>query len=305
VTSRQAGLPSADLAFCFPCQPLAPFEWDPAVAAGHPEAEEMLRRAAEALTDPSLSAPTRLQVITFASAAACASVLLAENRRPASCLPHSMGLYAALVAAGACEFIPMLRYVVEAGQAIHEFGRAGDYEMASIFGIPNREVETLCREREGVYIANYNATGHAVVSGLRPAVEAVCRAALERDCYEVRPLGTGVPLHTPLMRPVSRRLAGTLGGLTVAPPRATVFCPYRVAPLAPAEIPDTLAEHISQPVRFEAMVQAVVGAGVRLILEVGYEKLLSKFVGWTAPDLAARSVGSARALQREIRLAGR
>ncbi|EFK95781.1 malonyl CoA-acyl carrier protein transacylase, partial [sediment metagenome] len=135
--------------------------------------------------------------------------------------------------------------VVEAGQAIHEFGRTGDYEMASIFGIPNREVETLCREREGVYIANYNATGHAVVSGLRPAVEAVCRAALERDCYEVRPLGTGVPLHTPLMRPVSRRLAGTLGGLTVAPPRATVFCPYRVArsrrPTSPAHSPSTSA----------------------------------------------------------------
>ena len=30
-------LPHAELAFCFPCQPLDSFEWDASAAEGHPE----------------------------------------------------------------------------------------------------------------------------------------------------------------------------------------------------------------------------------------------------------------------------
>jgi hypothetical protein len=48
------------------------------------------------------------------------------------------------------------------------------------------------------------------------------------------------------------------------------------------------------------MVKQITAAGVGLVLEVGYEKLLSKFIGWTNPEIAARSVGSARSLDREI-----
>ncbi len=300
VRPRRIDLPRRDLAFCFPCQPLNDFAWDASAAAGHPEVEAMFSLATKRLDDRSLAPPTRLQVVTYTSAVTFASLLLESGLKPVTCLPHSMGLYAALVTAGACEFEPMLQYVIDAGQAIYESGLGGDFEMASIFGIANDHMEDICR-RVGTYVANYNSTGHTVVSGDRLAVEETCRIALKADCYEARPLSTGVPLHTPLMGPVSLILSQRLEGFPVRAPEVTVLCPFRVVPLEKDDVIPTLSQHISQPVRFEQMVRQVSEAGVTLILEVGYEKLLSKFVGWTNPDIAARSVSSATSLDREIR----
>lgn len=302
MTSVEGRAPRHDLAFCFPCQPLNTFDWDASVATGCPEAEAMFALADRALADPSLAPATRLQVTTFTSAATYAAALMGRGMTPAVCLPHSMGLYAALVAAGACDFEPMLRYVITAGQAIHAFGRTGDFDMASLFGIEMSTLEQICRGVDGAYIANHNSTGHAVISGARRAVEEVCRIALERDCYEARPLNTGVPLHAPLMESVSLTLAGALTSFPVRVPRVRVLCPFHAIPLSTHEIVPALSRHISRPVRFEDMVHTVARAGVRLILEVGYEKLLSKFVVWTNQDISARSVGSMPALEREIRL---
>jgi [acyl-carrier-protein] S-malonyltransferase len=261
----------------------------------------MFALATRRLDDRSLAPPTRLQVVTYTSAVAFAALLLESGVTPMSCLPHSMGLYAALVTASACEFEPMLQYVIDAGQAIHESSRGGDFEMAGIFGIANEQMEEICSRVEGAYVANYNSTGHTVISGTRLAVEEACRIALEADCYEARPLSTGVPLHTPLMDPVSLILSQKLEGFPVRAPQVTVFCPFRAVPLEKDDVISALSQHISQPVRFERMVGGVAEAGVTLILEVGYEKLLSKFIGWTNPNIAARSVGSATSLDREIR----
>lgn len=294
-------LPHAQLAFCFPCQPLDSFEWDASAANGQPAVERMFQQAARRLEDRSLAPPTRLQVVTFTSAAAYGALLLARGPMPVICMPHSMGFYAALVTAGVCDFASMLDYVIDCGQAIHEFSQGGEYEMTSVLGIEDEQMEDICKEVEGAYVANYNSTGHTVISGKRYAVEEVCRIALENDAYDVRCLNTGVPLHTPIMDPVSRRMEKCLDGFPVAEPQATVFCPYRLVPLEQADILPALSEHISRPVRFEQMVRKVAEAGVKLILEVGYEKLLSKFIGWIDPRIQSRSIGSARALEREIR----
>ena len=294
-------LPHAELAFCFPCQPLESFEWDASAAAGHPEVEAMFQRAAKRLEDPALAPPTRLQVVTYTSAAAYGALLLARGPLPVICMPHSMGFYAALVTAGVCEFEPMLEYVIAAGQAIDAFSRGGDYEMTSVLGIEDEQMEDICKEVDGAFVANYNSTGHTVISGKRYAVEEVCRIALENDAYDVRCLHTGVPLHTPIMDPVSVILARKLAGFPVHEPRSTVFCPHRLVPLEVPDIVPALSEHITRPVRFEQMVKTVVEAGVKLILEVGYEKLLSKFIGWIDVKVKARSVGSARRLDAEIR----
>lgn len=294
-------VPHAELAFCFPCQPLDNFEWDASAAKGHPEVEAMFGAAARSLENSSLASPTRLQVITYTSAAAYGALLQARGPMPVICMPHSMGFYAALVTAGVCEFEPMLQYVIDAGEAIDEFSRGGDYEMTSVIGIENEQMDDICKEVEGAYVANYNSAGHTVISGKRYAVEEVCRIAIENDCYDTRSLNTGVPLHTPIMDPVSLILEKRLEGFPVHEPRSTVFCPYRLVPLEKADIIPALSEHISRPVRFEQMVKKVIGAGVKLILEVGYEKLLSKFIGWIDPTVKARSVGSAKKLEAEIR----
>jgi malonyl CoA-acyl carrier protein transacylase len=260
--------------------------------------------ATKRLEDPGLAPATRLQVVTYTSAAAYAALLMRRGAVPAFCVPHSMGLYAALVAAGACEFEPMLEYVIAAGQAIHESSQRGDFDMASVFGIDTPLIEEICRGVEGAYVSNYNSTGHTVVSGRRQAVQEVCRIALAKDCYEVQPLNTGVALHTPLMEPTSLILTAKLARFPVRAPQTLVLCPFRAVPLQTDDIVPVLSQHISRPVRFETMVKRIGAGGVRLVLEVGYEKLLSKFVGWTNPEMAGRSVGSARSLEREIRHLG-
>jgi len=261
----------------------------------------MFELAAARLEDPALAPPTRLQIVTFTSSAAYAAMLITQGIVPGVCLPHSMGLYAALVTSGACEFEPMLDFVVRTGQAIDAFSRSGDYDMVSVLGLDSEKVEGICRRIPDAYVGNYNSVGHTVVSGRREAVMAAIEEARRMDCYDTRPLGTGVPLHTPIMNAVRGQLLETLRGFSVSRPRLAVMCPYRTRLLRKGDIIPALADHIRMPVRFEQMVRAVAGTGVRAVLEVGYDRLLSRFVSWIDPGIRSRSVASSRALAREAR----
>src|SRR4051794_3615886 len=95
---------------------------------------------------------------------------------PAFVAGHSLGEYAALVAAGALAFADALRMVRRRGELMQEHGAGA---MAAILGLDPNEVASAAREA-GAEVANFNAPDQTTVSGSREAVERAMEGAKAR-----------------------------------------------------------------------------------------------------------------------------
>ena len=133
---------------------------------------------------------------------------------------HSLGEYAALVAAGALAFADALPLVRFRAQAMQEAVPAGVGAMAAIMGLEDAGVEDACREAaqgQVVEAVNFNAPDQTVIAGHREAVERAGAAAKARGAKRVVMLPVSAPFHCMLMKPAAERLAGYLAKLVVDP----------------------------------------------------------------------------------------
>ena len=106
--------------------------------------------------------------------------LTAGGPKPSIVAGHSLGEYAALVAAGAIELRDAVSLVRFRADAMQEAVAAGEGAMAAIMGADDAAIIEACREAaqgEIVEPVNFNAPGQIVVAGHRAAVERTIAAA--------------------------------------------------------------------------------------------------------------------------------
>src|SRR5438105_8967914 len=122
-----------------------------------PIARETLEHASEVLGWDVVRAceqgpPERLdstevtQPAVFAVSVAAARTLDARGVRPDVVAGHSVGEFAALVAAGSLRFEDALRAVAARAEAMRRAGRAHPGGMAAVMGLSAQRVDELCRE---------------------------------------------------------------------------------------------------------------------------------------------------------------
>ena len=86
---------------------------------------------------------------------------------------HSLGEFAALVAAGALEFGAAVRLVCERARLMQHATPEGTGAMAAILGMDDQELRQVCEKSaqgQVVTCANYNSPGQIVIAGDREAV---------------------------------------------------------------------------------------------------------------------------------------
>src|SRR5262249_17516084 len=116
------------------------------------------------------------QVAMLAADIAVFKLLQQEGKysHPQLMAGHSLGEYAALVAANALTLADALKLVGSRAKVMQEAVPLGQGAMAAIVGLSDDEVNHLCLEaslpNELVTPANYNAIGQVVVAGHTPAV---------------------------------------------------------------------------------------------------------------------------------------
>jgi [acyl-carrier-protein] S-malonyltransferase len=220
---------------------------------------------------------------------------------PVCAAGHSVGEYAALVAAGAMTLRDAVVAVRKRGQFMQEAVPEGEGAMAALLGIDGKEVEELCREHgknRVVVVGNYNGPGQLVISGHADAVERVSRAARSRGARKVVPLPVSAPFHSPLLAPAGERLHEALKSVAyqdlafdvVSNVDATRY-PCREA------IVDILTRQVSGPVRWEECMRVVAGMGVELAIELGPKKVLVGLLKRIAPGMKAAQVEDAGGLR--------
>ena len=227
---------------------------------------------------------------------------------PAILAGHSLGEYAALVAAGALRFadaVPLVRF---RAQAMQEAVPAGEGAMAALLGLEADVVREVCAEAaqgEVVEAANLNAPGQIVIAGGRAAVERAIELAKPRGAKRAMMLPVSAPFHCALMRPAAERLAERLAQIEIAQPEIAVLNNVDVAVCdTPEAIRDALVRQAYSPVRWIETVQAIAARGVAQLYECGPGKVLAGMNKRIAKDLVGGAINDAAGIEEAVAAMG-
>ena len=217
--------------------------------------------------------------------------------QPALFAGHSLGEYAALVAAGALSLHDGARLVRLRGQLMQDAAPAGTGAMAAVLGAEDALVLEVCTEASGdggiVVPANFNSPGQIVIGGHAAAVDRALALLAERGVRKAVKLAVSVPSHTPLMREAANRLSEAMGTLAwSAPDRPVVQNVDAEVHDSVQSIRDALVRQLYLPVQWTGCVQALASRGVTRIAECGPGKVLAGLVKRIDKSLDARALGT-------------
>jgi [acyl-carrier-protein] S-malonyltransferase len=203
----------------------------------------------------------------------------AGGATPALLAGHSLGEYAALVAAGSLGFTDAIRLVRFRAEAMQGAVPEGVGAMAAILGLEDEAVRAACSEAsagEVVEAVNLNSPGQVVIAGNKAAVERAMALAKEKGAKRALPLPVSVPSHSSLMLPAAEQLLAHLQGITISAPSIPVLHNTDVQSHADADaIRAALAKQLHTPVRWVETIQALKAAGIERVIECGPGKVLA------------------------------
>ena len=205
---------------------------------------------------------------------------LSESAQQPSILAgHSLGEYAALVAASSIDFsdaLPLVKYRAEVMQSAVPEGVGA---MAAILGLEDDIVRAVCIEaaqNEVCEPVNFNSPGQVVIAGNKAAVERGMEIAREKGAKRALALPVSVPSHCALMKPAAEKLAAYLKNVTVQAPQIPVVHNADVTSYSAAdEIKQALVRQLYSPVRWVESVQSIYAKGVSETAECGPGKVLT------------------------------
>ena len=199
---------------------------------------------------------------------------------------HSLGEFAAWVAAGVMEFGAALDLVQRRGELMGAAGEKYPGGMVVVIGLADERVAGLCEEARTageVVVANYNCPGQVVVSGESVAVTKMGELVKEARGRAI-PLRVSGAFHSPLMAEAGREFAALVAKAQLADPAIPVVANATAEPVTTAvQVREAMTRQMTSPVLWTASVQRMVADGVGTFLEVGPGQVLTKLIGRIAP----------------------
>ncbi len=201
--------------------------------------------------------------------------------QPFAVAGHSLGEYAALVAAGAIEFTGAIRLVAERGRLMQNAVPEGQGAMAAILGMPDEAVRHACAAAaedcgEVVAAVNYNSPGQVVIAGTVTGVELAIIKASEAGAKKAMRLPVSVPSHCALMKPAADALAKILATVDITTPDIQVIHNVDAKSHdAPDAIRDALTKQLYSPVKWVQTVEILGSAADDAIIECGPGRVLT------------------------------
>jgi len=281
---------------------------DGAARAVFDEASSVMGRdLAEGARDETTLATTDfVQPALLALDVAAFRVLEASGVEPMGAAGHSLGEFAALVAARVLDLGAALEIVMVRGRAMQAASEQRPGTMTALLGVGTDAATQLCNEARGtdvLLVANENSPQQVVISGSVAAIGRAESLAGERRIRAVR-LRVAGAFHSPLMESAVEPLASAIDAVTFSPPRFPVAANVTGELVDdPDELRTLLKRHVVSPVRWERCAQALAAAGADVFVEAGPGDVLTKLAKRVVPGTRAVAVASpedARTLAAEL-----
>jgi len=260
--------------------------------------------------EAALSTTEFLQPALLACDVAANRVLEAEGARFEAAAGHSLGEFAALVAAGVLGLRSALRAVMMRGRAMALASEQRPGTMTALIGVGSDDAAEICETAgrgDVLAVANENASNQVVLSGTLSAIERAEDAAKSRGVKAIR-LNVAGAFHSPLMQPAVEPIREALAGLDFREPRFPIVANVSGRFVGdPAALRDGLSRHVVSSVRWQRSVQTLADAGFDTFVEAGPGQVLSKLVKRQVSGIRVATVGSpadaaelARAISEEV-----
>lgn len=192
---------------------------------------------------------------------------------------HSLGEYAALVAAQAVDFTAALNLVKERGRLMQAAVPQGSGAMVAIVGLEENkilEIGAEAAENEVLSVANYNSIGQIVLAGTMSACQRAVILAEKNGAKMAKLLAVSVPSHCALMKPAALHFQKCLEQIEFYSPKIPVIHNADVSFYhEPDKIRDALIRQLYSPVRWVETIQFMINQGVGCVLECGAGKVLT------------------------------
>jgi [acyl-carrier-protein] S-malonyltransferase len=213
-----------------------------------------------------------------------------QGPQPAMVAGHSLGEYAALVAAGVLDLKTAAPLVELRAKAMQDAVPAGVGAMAAILSLDAEKVKAICAEQaqgEAVQAVNFNSPEQTVIAGHKAAVERAAEACKAAGAKRAVMLPVSAPFHSSLMQPAAERLQVALAGIAFKAPAIPVLNNVDVAVVTdPAGIKAALVRQAAAPVRWVETMRAMQAAGTTHVFECGPGKVLAGLTKRCADGLA-------------------
>ena len=208
---------------------------------------------------------------------------------------HSLGEFAALVAAQAISLPDALRLVVVRATAMQTAGEARPGAMTALLGIGGEDAEALCAEARGadeLVVANLNSPAQSVVSGDTAAVDRLESLAKERRVRAVR-LPVAGAFHSELMRSAAEPVLEMRDQVDVRDPAIPVAENVTGELVTDASrLRELVGMQVVSPVRWEVGIRNLIAAGADTFLEAGVGDVLTKLMKRIDAGIGASAIGS-------------
>lgn len=262
--------------------------------------------------DPEAAERALMQtLVTQPAVLACDVAMLrlleARGLRPDVVAGHSLGEYAAAVAAGVMSFADALRTVAVRAREMTSATPAGvDPGRMAALRAPLGQVEELMAEVDGYLVAaNKNCPIQTIVAGASDAVDAMMALADERGVVAKR-LPVSHAFHTTIVAPACEPLARVLREIELRPPAVPLLANvtgdlYPTGAGGVEAVVDLLSRQVASPVEFIAQIERMYEIGVRTFVEVGPGRTLSTFVAKTLGKRPHQAFSSNQPQKGELR----
>ena len=297
------------IAFVFPGQGSQYVGMGSDLAARSPAAAEAFERADAALGIPlsrlilegpaeELDRTINAQPAILATSVAHLLAMREEARdagfelHPRALAGHSAGQYAAAVAADAIDYADALRLVRERGRIMQERGIEGG--MGAVVGLSDEQVDEIvdaAREHGEISVANANAPGQIVLSGVIPALVFALEMSKTVGARKAARLAVSVASHSPLMRRARDEFGRILARVPFRDPQVPMLGNVHGTVISTADgLRIELTEHLVHGVQWTTTVRRMVGDGVTDFVEVGPGRVLSGLIRRISPEAATHQV---------------
>jgi [acyl-carrier-protein] S-malonyltransferase len=237
---------------------------------------------------------TQPALVAHALAALAAAVEAGSiTQRPAVMAGHSLGEYAALIAAGAIGFDDGLRLVHERGRLMQEACDSTPGTMAAVLGMEPDELRAICTQH-GASVCNINAPGNITIGGATEAVAAASEAATEAGASRVVPLQVAGAFHTPLMAAAATAMGVALAAAPFTDPDVPIVSNVTASQLTSGgELASELTDQITMPVLWADSVRSMLDSGASSFIEFGPGRVLTGLVRRTERSATLRNIANA------------
>ena len=189
---------------------------------------------------------------------------------------HSLGEYAALVAAGVMTFAEALEVVSARGREMTRIQLKDQGSMAAV-SAPLQKVEEIIQTiDEYVVIANINSPMQAVLGGTTAGIDAAVEKCLAQGLQAVK-IPVSHAFHTRIVAPASQPMREVIARMNIQKPTLPVVANVtgELYPTDRESILDYLANQVASPVQFVKGLNTLYENGVRIFIESGPKRVLN------------------------------